>query len=175
MRKVYTLSIQRVNLVALILLFPIIIIYALPFYLIWNVTPFTALKGLSFVYYIVFIAGGVVVHELLHGLTWALFAAKGMESIKFGIKWEYLAPYCHCTEKLKVWQYISGGLMPLFIMGILPAVIAMVSGNGLLMFLGIFFTWTSGGDIQAVWMLRKLGRNQHIYDHPDELGFIIEE
>jgi hypothetical protein len=58
-------------------------------------------------------------------------------------------------------------------MGILPGIYAMFTGNALWMFFAIFFSCAAGGDIQAVWMLRKFSRSQKVYDHPEELGFII--
>jgi hypothetical protein len=41
------------------------------------------------------------------------------------------------------------------------------------MFYAIFFSAAAGGDIQAVWILRKFKSNQMIKDHPEELGFIV--
>jgi hypothetical protein len=51
----------------------------------------------------------------------------------------------------------------------------LAKGNALLMVYGIFFSIAAGGDIQSVWLLRKLKRNQLIYDHPEEIGFILED
>jgi hypothetical protein len=116
----------------------------------------------------------VVVHELLHGITWAFFVKGGFRSIRFGIKWSQLTPYCHCILPLKVWQYIVGTIAPLLFMGIIPSVIAFITGDPLLMFLGLFFTTTAAGDILSIWMLRNFKANQVIHDHPEELGFIVE-
>lgn len=171
--KVYTLSIEKVSIRALIMIIPILIIYALPFYLLWGINVLTVLRFRSIIFLVLFIVIGIIVHELLHGIVWALFAKKGFQSIRFGIKWEYLTPYCHCNESLKVWQYIAGGLAPLIFMGILPGLYAMYSGSALWMFFAIFFSAAAGGDIQAVWMLRKFKSKQMVSDHPDELGFII--
>lgn len=174
-RRMHVLSLADANRFALLLLVPVLLLFAFPYYLIWGENAFLALKFRSFLFIVLFILGGVVVHELLHGLVWALFAKGGFRSIRFGVKWEYLTPYCHCNKPLKVWQYIAGGLAPLFVMGIIPAVYALVTGQTLIMFFGIFFTWTAAGDILAVWMLRKFKAQQWVYDHPKELGFILEE
>lgn len=174
-KQVYTISIARANTVALLIMIPIILILGVPYYLIWGVNVLDQLSFRSIGFYIVFIISGIVIHELLHGITWALFTKKGIRSIHFGIKWEYLTPYCHCTETLKVWQYIVGGMMPLLIMGLIPSAWAMIKGNALLMFYGIFFSIAAGGDIQSMWLLRKFKSNQLIYDHPEELGFILED
>lgn len=173
-RKTYTISIGKANRIALLMIIPIVALMAVPYYLIWGVNILDQLHFQSLGLLVVFIVGGVAIHELLHGITWAVFARNGFRSIRFGIKWEYLTPYCHCTEALKVWQYIVGGLMPLLVMGLLPSAWAMLNGNALVMFYGIFFTVAAGGDIQSVWLLRRFKSSQLIYDHPEELGFVID-
>jgi hypothetical protein len=173
--QVFTISIARANYIALMLVIPETIIFALPFFLLWGVNVLTVLRFRSLLFLLLFIVLGAAVHELLHAIAWAIATRKGFKYIRFGFKWEYLTPYCHYTEAMKVWQYITGGITPLIAMGILPAIWAMFTGNALFMFFGIFFTWAAGGDIQSVYMLRSFNRNQMIYDHPEELGFIIKE
>jgi len=174
-RKVFTLQLDQLQVYALIFIIPLILLFGLPFYLVWGENAFTALRFRSFLFLTVFILGGVAVHELLHGITWALFAKKGFRSISFGIKWEYLTPYCHCSEPLKVWQFVAGALAPAVIMGFLPAVSALFTGNTLLMCFGIFYFWAASADILTVWLMRRLKKNQLVSDHPKELGFIVEE
>ena len=79
---------------------------------------------LTFLSVFVTLMAGIVVHELIHGLTWAYFAKKGFKSIRFGVFWEMLTPYCHCSEPLTVRQYCIGALMPLVVLGIIPLVLA---------------------------------------------------
>lgn len=174
-RKVYTLSLDRIQGIALFFIIPILLLFGLPFYLLWGENVLTALRFRSFIFLIVFILAGIVIHELLHGFVWALFSKRGFRSIRFGVKWIYLTPYCHCSEPLRVWQYTAGALAPVIFMGLIPAIWALISGNTLLMFFGIFYTWTAAGDILAIWIVRKFHRNQLIYDHPEELGFIVAQ
>ncbi|MGD2035122.1 MAG: DUF3267 domain-containing protein [Bacteroidales bacterium] len=171
----YTLSVEKVSIRTMLLIIPVVIIYALPFYLVWGKNVLTELRFRSLLFLFVFIVLGIVIHELLHGIVWAVFSKHGFRSVHFGIKWEYLTPYCHCTEPLKVWQYVAGGLAPLLFMGLIPGIMAMFNGNALWMFFAIFFSVAAGGDIQAVWMLRKFHGNQIVCDHPEELGFIIQD
>ena len=169
--KEYTLSVGKINLYALVMIIPITAIYLIPFVLIWDYETFNTgrkeFMGL-FIYVFVF---GIIIHELLHGITWSLFAKKRFKSIKFGING--LTPYCHCKEPLKVKHYRLGGAMPLLVMGIIPALTGIVIGNGLLLSLGIFFSWTAGGDIIALYMLRKFNKNQLVSDHPEKMGFYV--
>ena len=43
----------------------------------------------------------IVVHELIHGFTWGMFAQSKLKAISFGFIWQYLTPYCTCKEPLK--------------------------------------------------------------------------
>jgi len=169
----HTISVDRVNLVALIFIVPITLLYALPYYIVWKENVFLSLRLITLGIFLASIPIGIIIHELLHGLTWAVFLPKGLKSISFGIKWEYLMPYCHSSVPLKVWQYVMGGLMPLLFMGIVPAIYALITGSKLMMFFAMFFTWAAGGDIQIVWMLRKFKKNQMVLDHPNDPGFIV--
>jgi hypothetical protein len=171
--EAHIISVEKANMVALLLIVPIALIYTVPYYLIWKVNVFGSLKLITLGIFLASIPVGIVMHELLHGLTWAIFAPKGFKSISFGIKWEYLMPYCHCNCPLKVWQYLLGGLAPLLFMGIAPAIYTLIYGGKLIMFFAMFFTWAAGGDIQILWMLRKIRKVQFVIDHPNQPGFIV--
>ncbi len=166
------MEMSKVNLIAIFMLIPILTITLLPFILIWGYDTFETGKDAFVDLILLYIIGGAVVHELLHGLTWACFTEKGMKSIKFGVAWRILTPYCHCKEPLKVKHYKLGGAMPLIVMGIIPSVLGIILGHGELLCFGIFFTWGAGGDILALNMLRKIDDEVYVSDHPDKMGFI---
>ncbi|MDD4385610.1 MAG: DUF3267 domain-containing protein [Bacteroidales bacterium] len=171
----YTIGMEKVNLLVLLLIFPIILLFLLPFSLIWGFESFSIGWSVITHYGFIIVLLGVVLHEFLHGITWALFAANGFKSIRFGVNWKWLTPYCHCKEALKAKHYAIGGLMPLIVMGIIPSLIALTIGNGMLLIFGMIFTWTAGGDIISIWMLRKIGKNTLVFDHPDKIGFYTIE
>jgi hypothetical protein len=169
----YTVSMGKVNGIAFLMIVPILIVFLLPFLLIWDFETLKIaykvfLKSILFI-----LVGGIIVHELLHGLTWAVFVKGGFSQLKFGINWRYLAPYAHFKKPLKIKIYLAGALMPLVVMGVIPAVFGIFSGNGFYLLFGIFFTWAASGDILASMRLFRLPMNVLVYDHPDKLGFII--
>jgi hypothetical protein len=97
----------------------------------------------------------------------------GFKSIKFGVLWKMLTPYCHCKEALKVRQYIIGAITPAIIMGIIPSVIAILIGNFGLLIFGMFFTMAAGGDLLMINLIRKESSTDLVQDHPSEVGCYI--
>ena len=170
----YIMGMGKVNLIALLLIIPITAVILYPFVLIWDYDTFKIGKEMFDDYFLYILIGGIIIHELLHGLTWGHFASNGLKSIKFGVKWKFLTPYCHCKEPLKVKHYKIGGAMPLIIMGIIPSIIGLIVGHGGILAFGIFFTWAAGGDMIALYMLRKLDNEIYVSDHPEKMGFIRE-
>ena len=166
------------NLLMLWIVIPILLIYCLPFYLLWGLRPLgedlLVIKRFPFLSIIVFLAG-IVLHELLHGLTWAIFCKKGFKAISFGVHWKSLTPFANCSESLSVKQYALGGAMPAIILGVLPALCGVVIGNGAVFIFGLIFTVAAGGDILVLFKLLKVDQEKLIKDHPEKIGFIILE
>lgn len=116
---------------------------------------------------------GIVIHELIHGFCWAIFAKKGFKSITFGVKWEFLTAYCHCKEPLKIKHYIFGAVMPGIILGLLPTLYAIFIDQVVLFFFGLLFILAAGGDLLMVLLLRNESKNTYVQDHPSEVGCYI--
>ena len=120
----------------------------------------------------------VVVHELVHGITWSLFCENGFKDIEFGIMWQLLTPYCTCKAPLKKGPYITGGLMPLIVLGIIPTIAAYFIGSFGVLTMGLIMILTAGGDIMICHKLLKYKTDAEeilIYDHPTKGGSIIFE
>lgn len=129
--------------------------------------------GLGFLLIFGILILGIVLHELIHGITWAIFAKEGFKSIKFGVLWKKLTPYCHCKEVLNVRQYIIGAITPAIIMGIVPSIIAIMIGNFGLLIFGMFFTMAAGGDFLIINLIRKENSSDLVQDHSSEAGCYI--
>lgn len=181
-----TIDLGKVNKSSLYLGLVLIVFIGIPYYFIWPeqftlVNSKNALKHLShkFSFFLglvplVFLALGVALHELIHGLTWSLFAKNGLKSIKYGIMKEYMTPYCHCTEPLKVKHYIIGGIMPAIILGIIPSLLAIYFGNFYLLIFGMFFTNAAIGDFLIIKLLLNENMDSEVQDHPSEAGCFIK-
>ena len=174
-----TISIVKANLFVFLLANPVVGISMLLF--AWK-NPISLLtpdpKG-SLLFVVLFIVL-IVAHELIHGLTWSLYAEHHFKDIEFGFMKEYLTPYCTCTTPLLKSHYIIGGLMPCVVLGILPMAIGILLGSHLLFWTGIVIILAAGGDIMIVMKLlaykSQSGAEEIlIYDHPTEAGSVIFE
>ena len=119
-----------------------------------------------------------VAHEGVHGLTWGMFAKNRFSDIEFGFIKEYLTPYCTCKSPLSKGQYILGALMPLFVVGLLPAIVAIANGSTMLLLLGLIMILGAGGDVLVVLQLLRhgsSGKEALYYDHPTKAGLVVFE
>ncbi len=168
-----TIDIKKANIFGLLILIPIALIYGVPYYLTWGVDNIISLSFPSFLFFIIVFIVGIVLHELIHGITWACYAKSRFKSIRFGIMAAFLTPYCHCKEPLKIKHYILGALAPALILGVIPAIYAIIAGNSLWLLFAIIFTNAACGDILVVWALRKEKRDNYVQDHPSEAGCYV--
>jgi hypothetical protein len=185
-KEMKIIDLGKANIYSVIGIVPVVLIYFLPFYLLWkeNLTVahlkavssemssvFFGMSSTLIVLLIMII--GIAVHELIHGLSWSLFATQGFKSMKFGFMVKTLTPYCHCKEPLKVKHYITGAMMPFVLLGLFPAIIAILTGNILLLLFGTFFTVAAMGDFMIVSLIRNEDSNSLVQDHPTEAGCYI--
>lgn len=184
-REKRTIDIARANAYGLRLLLPASLAFGLPFFVVWwdryrpsaLMDRLQALSVEELIFGPLMVAGvmlgGIVLHELIHGLTWAPFAPHGFRDIRFGVMWKYLAPYCHCKEPLRVRPYILGALMPALMLGVAPGVWSIAIGHlGMLLF-GIFFTVAAIGDFMVVDLVRHEPPDTLVQDHPSEAGCYV--
>lgn len=177
-----TINIGWANIFALLLLIPLLLIIGIPYYFIWKgnlnllqmldqLTPLGA--GMRILSIIIIFILGIVLHELIHGFIWSFFTREGFRSMKFGVLWEMLTPYCHCKEPLKKKHYVSGAIMPGIVLGLLPSFLSLITGSPGMLVFGIFFTTAAAGDILIVWSIRKEKGDIYVLDHPSEAGCYI--
>lgn len=117
----------------------------------------------------------VIIHEAIHGLTWAHFSKNKMKDIEFGvIKW--VAVYATCKSVLKRKEYLLGALMPLVITGIIPSIIGFILNNGVIIIIGYLLIVGAFGDLMIVQKVLSFKNNDkdNLYiDHPTEGGCVV--
>lgn len=174
-RKV-AINIVSANVFSIVLLIVSGVVFIVPFFLIWGEADLgsgSSMFGFTGLWLLIAFFAGIVVHELLHGITWACYAKSGWKSISFGVMWKLLTPYCHCNEPMGVKAYLAGALMPLLVLGIIPAVVSLMIGSTVLLGWGILFIAAASGDIWMSWLLTKEDPESTILDHPTEAGFYV--
>ena len=174
-----TISIVKANLFVFLLAIPVVAIGVLLFAWKNPISLLTPTPQGSLLFVVLFLAL-IVAHELIHGLTWSLYAEHHFKDIEFGFMKEYLTPYCTCTTPLLKNHYIMGALMPCVVLGILPTAIGILLGSHLLFWTGIMMILAAGGDIMIVMKLlayKSQNRSEEIliYDHPTQAGSVIFE
>ena len=178
-RNDLTISIVKANLFVIFLAIPVVAIGVLLFAWKNPISLLTPSPQGSLLFVVLFIVL-IVAHELIHGLTWSLYAEHHFKDIQFGFMKEYLTPYCTCTTPLLKSHYIMGALMPCLVLGILPTAIGILLGSHFLFWTGIVMILSAGGDIMIVMKLlayKSQSRTSEvlIYDHPTQAGSVIFE
>ena len=120
----------------------------------------------------------IVVHELIHGLVWSMFAKRRWKSVSFGFILQYLTPYCTCNEPLPRFAYVIGALAPTIVLGLIPVAVAYATGSPVLFVIGALMIIGGGGDMAIVIKMLRFkpeGAEALYLDHPYELGLVVFE
>lgn len=172
-----TVSIVKANIFAVVLLIPLLIA-GIGLFLLKN-REFGGGFGLTTpILFLIILFALVVIHELIHGLSWAVFAEHHWKDIEFGFMKQYLTPYCTCGVPLSKRQYIIGALMPLIVLGILPMIAGIFMGSMPVLLMGVIMADAAAGDILIVWKIlcyRSAAGSIVYIDHPTQAGGVIFE
>ena len=147
--KTIIINTQQAKSLCLLIMLPFM---ALAFWIYYHVNGFD-LDCLSWgflVVLIVLISCLIILHELIHGITWAIFAKNHFRAIDFGIIWSNLSPYCTCSNPLKKWQYLLGVVMPTLVLGCRGVVAAVMTNQLLLFFAAEYLILSGSGDFQLI-------------------------
>ena len=168
-----SVSMARANVIVMFLSIPVVILQFTIFLLLHGAEGLK-LTGNSSILLIAVLLG-IVIHELIHGISWVIFGHKSFSSITFGFQWKTFTPYAHLKESVEVIAYRLGAFMPGFILGILTYSLSLMLGNGDLFWFSIIHTSAAGGDWFILWLIRNVRSDAHVEDHPTNAGcYVIE-
>ena len=176
-RSELTVGIVSANAFGVVLLIPLAVIGMGLFYL-KNRSLAGGFGSMSFLWIMLVFAVLIPVHELIHGISWAVFAKHHFKDIEFGFMKQYLTPYCTCKVPLSKGQYLFGALMPLILLGILPMIAGILIGSMPMLLIGILMADAASGDIMIAWkVVRYKSRAADVLyiDHPTQAGGVIFE
>jgi hypothetical protein len=169
-----SVSMLRANIVALFIMVPVAILQSTLFYILHGTkkSEFTV-TILDLLLFLVLLIASVIVHELIHGLTWMWFGKKSFSTVQFGIQWKTLTPYAHLKEPIEVNVYRIGGFMPGYVLGILPFILSLILGDGNLLWFSIIQTAAASGDWLILWLIRNVNGGTLVEDHPSRAGCYV--
>jgi hypothetical protein len=169
-----SVSMLRANMAALFIMIPVAVLQFTLFYILHGTkkTEFTVYI-LDLLLFLVLLIASVIVHELIHGLTWMWFGKKSFSTVQFGIQWKTLTPYAHLKEPIEVNVYRIGGFMPGFVLGILPFILSLILGNVNLLWFSVIQTAAASGDWLILWLLRNVKGGTLVEDHPSRAGCYV--
>ena len=165
-----TISMLVANLLAIALFVVVGALLCIPYFYLYGNNELTSWNTI-FPWFLLLVVVGIVVHELVHGITWLLLTHKDFSHLSFGILPGGV--YCHIDVPMPKRQYVIGALMPLLLLGLVPTLVAFCIGSLLWLLLGIVFIVSAAGDIMIVWAIRKEPYNVLVYDHPSEPGCLV--
>src|SRR5262249_55246294 len=113
---------------------------------------------------------GILAHELIHAAAWAAATHRPLSAMQLGVSWRSLTPYARPRAPLRVRAYRIGAAMPLLLLGVVPALAAIVLGAPRLMAWGLFFVLTAGGDLLVLWLIRRVPAHRLVEDYADRVG-----
>ncbi|MGB6295963.1 MAG: DUF3267 domain-containing protein [Rivularia sp. (in: cyanobacteria)] len=177
MKKDLSVSMVKANLYAIIAVLPFILILVGLHIYVWKGRNFFGELFSSepqyFSLFMLAIFVGIVIHELIHGITWQFFSKKKSNAIRYGIDWKTMSPYAHCKEPMEIKAYRLGVVMPAIILGFLPAIIGILTGNAFIFIFGLAFILAAGGDILILWLIRNVKAGSLVEDHPKRAGCYV--
>jgi len=170
------ININIVNITAIALTIITVLGFSLLFIEMTNIQSANEIKNsFSLVSFIVGLLLGFPLHELIHGLCFAIYAKKGFKSIKYGAIWKLGVLYCHCKEAFIVRELRLVLIMPAVLLGFIPVIIAFIIGNYTLLLIGSIMIGGSSGDFVTFWETLKLNKNTRIIELPHKVGFYYDD
>jgi Protein of unknown function (DUF3267). len=173
--KEKTIGGSYVNILNIVFTAVIFVIFVVPFFFVVPINHKDVFVGYSLLWFFLALFLGIICHEGIHGVVFARCAKKGFKSVKFGVNWKNLIPYCHCKEYIQVKDYRLVLLMPSIVLGAIPIIISYIIGNAIVLVFGSVMLTGGAGDFVIYWMLRKLDKHDMVLDHPEKIGYYYSE
>lgn len=163
----YTLNMTILNILAIILF----VVVGSLVYLIEYQDSYTINLSMTNLFILMFI--WLIIHELLHGIGFAIFKSVKKENITFGMFLEKGVFYCMCKQNISKKVILTSLLFPLTIIGFITLVIGMIINNYELVFLSVLNIVSSIGDIVMTIYFLKCPKDIIYLDLDDCTSFTV--
>lgn len=170
-----SIPIEQIAVKALGLSLVLLIVPILLYGFVWDFgslfSAFGSLRGA--LYFLFWLTVFVLAHEGFHAVGWKYWGDLKWKDLRFGIKWEALAPYCHAQAPMQASAYRFGALLPGLATGLLPFFLALVVGNGPIALVSAVMISGAVGDVYVLWIMRDVAADALVMDHPSHAGCIV--
>ncbi len=177
--KDLTVSILIANVIGTLVIVPFILLFLVLFFV--NGGSSIGFDDFTFgelILFLLIIVLSVVIHELIHGITYSIFCENHFKDVEYGFIVKDLTPYCTCRAPLKKYQYLLSISMPGIVLGVIPSIIAIFTGSVFLIMYGLFMLIGACGDFLIILLIfkNKSKKKDVLYhDHPTECGVVLFE
>ncbi|MCF7814029.1 MAG: DUF3267 domain-containing protein [Candidatus Cloacimonetes bacterium] len=161
------------NLYAIPIIITITAFYLILFKLFWNVNDLKSVLDYNLILYLIVIAAGCFLHEIIHWLTFKTAGKINKADLKFGFQYKTLTPYVHCHVPVTIRIYRLSLWMPFLILGGILVVLSLLLNEFGLFLLSFLFCCLSGGDLLILFMLMNTDKRSLIIDHSSKCGCIV--
>lgn len=114
----------------------------------------------------------MLIHELLHSLAYTLYGGD-FKKIVYGAYLEKGLLYCLCKQNISRKNILNALMFPLFYLGIIPYIIAIIFKLPFLLFLAILNIVGAAGDIMMFIYIIKLDKNIEFSEFDNPIRFAI--
>lgn len=158
----YKMRMGLLNVLAVIVMVIALTIY----YLIFKEYSFSSL-------FIVYFFLWMILHEIIHGLTFMAFKEVNPKNVVFGAKLESGIFYCMCKQPIRKKVILTSLVMPLILIGFVTLIPAIIFDLKMLGILSLFNIGGAIGDIVMTLMFLKLPKDIKYTDLDDCEGFVV--
>lgn len=116
--------------------------------------------------------GYMVLHEIFHSIAYVLYGGS-FKKIIYGAYLEKGIFYCQCKQNITRKNILNALLFPLFYLGIVTFIIAVIFDLQTLLFLSIFNISGCAGDILMFMYIIKLNKNIEFSEFDNPIQFAI--
>lgn len=114
----------------------------------------------------------IAAHELLHAVGFRAFGRLAWADMRFGIMWWALAPYASARAPLTARAYRWSALLPGLVLGVVPLLAGLALVSPALTVYGSVMFAAAGGDLAALWGMRRVPADAIVIDSPRCVGCI---
>ncbi|MBU0763297.1 MAG: DUF3267 domain-containing protein [Bacteroidetes bacterium] len=172
----FTYSSHRIRRFSLIILCLSFLFFGIPLLILYGYENFY--KGIiRFIFTpavtIPLIIAGILAHELIHLVCFVLLGRVPVRNTRIGLGTAPLTPYVHCGIPVKVWVYLTSSIAPAGILGFLPILWSLISGNTSVFVFGLIFMVGAGADLIITRDILRISMHHQVQDHPEKPGFTV--